>query len=368
MTSAGHKIENRTRFGFADTAKGIGICFVVMEHHAYISTFHPDLQKIILSFHMPLFFFISGFFFNAKYSLRQHVTKRYHSLVKPYFSLATTFMILFFLKNHDSSSLVFNSAGILYGSSQSLRWPYGTFWFFTSLFVTSVIYCIIYHFLLCKIKKAALRLCLLGLMVTCAYYGNLCFKNSSFYHELPWNLDLLLFTLFFYAVGFEYRMAEKFEKLENKYLIGIVLVILSVMHIVLYGKSGYVLNFFYRRYDDLILNTFLSLLAIFAVMAVSKEIARKRSFIFKPIAFLGERSLTIFMFHSLILAYAAKYTEMLFGSISSYLAFFLAVSLTIIISVIIHELLLKSSILSWLYLNIEKQRSSLAESDIRKQV
>lgn len=53
------------RYDFIDVAKGIGILFVVFAHVNYT----PSLLTIIYSFHMPLFFVLSGMLFNPnKYS------------------------------------------------------------------------------------------------------------------------------------------------------------------------------------------------------------------------------------------------------------------------------------------------------------
>jgi len=41
----------------ADIAKGLGIILVVMDHHVFIHGHNPNTQIVILSFHMPLFYF-----------------------------------------------------------------------------------------------------------------------------------------------------------------------------------------------------------------------------------------------------------------------------------------------------------------------
>jgi acyltransferase len=53
------------RFPWIDALKGFGIALVVFAHYSL-----PEaLDTYIFSFHMPLFFFISGFLFNfVKYN------------------------------------------------------------------------------------------------------------------------------------------------------------------------------------------------------------------------------------------------------------------------------------------------------------
>ena len=56
------------RIEWIDIAKSLGI-FLVVIGHTGINVFMPSVAKWIYSFHMPLFYFISGMMFNGdKYS------------------------------------------------------------------------------------------------------------------------------------------------------------------------------------------------------------------------------------------------------------------------------------------------------------
>jgi fucose 4-O-acetylase-like acetyltransferase len=46
-----------------DIARGAGIILVVLGHNWIITHNHGELYRIIFSFHMPLFFFLSGVVF-----------------------------------------------------------------------------------------------------------------------------------------------------------------------------------------------------------------------------------------------------------------------------------------------------------------
>ena len=72
------------RIGFIDIAKGIGILLVVLAHND-LEAYAPFLHKVIYSFHMPLFFFLSGMFFRPETPFWQLIRKRFDSLLKPYF-------------------------------------------------------------------------------------------------------------------------------------------------------------------------------------------------------------------------------------------------------------------------------------------
>ena len=78
------------RITWIDSAKGIGIILVVLAH-----TFWGG-RTIIYTFHMPLFFFISGALYHRRESLTfiDSMKRRINSLLKPYilFSVISPFL------------------------------------------------------------------------------------------------------------------------------------------------------------------------------------------------------------------------------------------------------------------------------------
>ena len=70
------------RYEYIDIAKGIGILLVVWAHILLVGWTH----RFIYAFHMPLFFFISGYLFKSdKYnSFKDFFKKRFKRLIIPY--------------------------------------------------------------------------------------------------------------------------------------------------------------------------------------------------------------------------------------------------------------------------------------------
>ena len=63
-----------------DVTKGIGILLVIIGH-----VYAPNIIKyVICSFHMPLFFIISGYFFNQARTLSQIIYRNLKKLLIPY--------------------------------------------------------------------------------------------------------------------------------------------------------------------------------------------------------------------------------------------------------------------------------------------
>lgn len=81
-----------------DIMKGLGICLVIMGH---VLTYGSVLSKFILSFHMPLFFFLSGFLSRNNTRLQ---TKHHWDYFLHFFSLYIIFTTL------GLTRLIFNSS------------------------------------------------------------------------------------------------------------------------------------------------------------------------------------------------------------------------------------------------------------------
>src|SRR5690348_12784027 len=73
-----------------DVAKGIGIFFVVLGHNWLSTHEKSELSRVIFSFHMPLFFFLSGIFLRTSDCILHFAKVRAASLLKPYFVVLTT--------------------------------------------------------------------------------------------------------------------------------------------------------------------------------------------------------------------------------------------------------------------------------------
>lgn len=137
------------RLHWVDALKGFGIMLVVFAHYKLPIA----LDTYIFSFHMPLFFFISGFLFNiTKYTelATNFVKGRFKSLIIPYFVFASLTCLFYFLMDEFFSpgivTLKFFGADIFYIVysilySQTSMISYNEpLWFLTCLFVTELLY------------------------------------------------------------------------------------------------------------------------------------------------------------------------------------------------------------------------------------
>jgi fucose 4-O-acetylase-like acetyltransferase len=131
------------RVGYIDIAKGIGIILVVMGHNDF-SLISPFVHKMIYSFHMPMFFFMSGLFFKPDAPFRTFLWHRFGRVLKPFFTILI--LIYFASLSFSKISLVTASRRLLkamYGSGYHIDWV--QLWFLPHLFAVSLFVYLLYR-------------------------------------------------------------------------------------------------------------------------------------------------------------------------------------------------------------------------------
>jgi acyltransferase len=194
------------RLAWIDALKGFGIALVVFAHYRL-----PEaLDTYIFSFHMPLFFFISGLLFNfVKYtgSATNFVKGRVRSLIIPYFTFAVLTCLFYNLLDEIYSpgvtSIKFFEADILYRiysilyAQTSMIAYNGPLWFLTCLFVTELLFYWLAKRYYWQSGKLVIWLTVAGII------GYLYSVYVPF--RLFWNADIALTGIVFYGAGNLFR-------------------------------------------------------------------------------------------------------------------------------------------------------------------
>lgn len=201
------------RLHWIDTLKGIGIMLVVFAHHSL----PVSLDTYIFSFHMPLFFFISGFLFDfGKYagSAVGFIRGRFRSLIVPYFAFAGLTCLFYFLLDAvyqpGVTNIEFFETTPLYGI-YSILYALGPLvsynpplWFLTCLFVTELLFYGFAKNYYGNPGKLVLWLTVAGVI------GYLYSVYGPF--RLLWNADVALSAVVFYGAG---NLFRKFTEAET---------------------------------------------------------------------------------------------------------------------------------------------------------
>lgn len=143
MTDADVGQKSHTRLSWIDVIKGIGILLTIFYHclgGGTLGRFLPKLQTVIASFHMPLFFFVSGYLYRKK-PAKDFFFSKMTALVIPYVLVQ---FINWFLQLGVSGFCRVTGAGSFY---HLLRLE--GYWFILSLLYV----CLIYYILDCALSK-----------------------------------------------------------------------------------------------------------------------------------------------------------------------------------------------------------------------
>lgn len=186
------------RIGWLDAAKGIGILLVVLGH---TESLPPAVTTYIFSFHMPLFFFLSGYLFRPGGSgFRAFVRKKAKSLLVPYFAfafLSYAFWLAAGRKFGADAGLDIPPweplLGIFYSNGHGRWLVFNTpLWFLTCLFVVEIGFFV----LASRVRRPAV---LAFALAVCAVAGYL--DSSYMPFRLPWSFDVALSAIVFYGAG-----------------------------------------------------------------------------------------------------------------------------------------------------------------------
>lgn len=195
-------------YPWVDSMKGIGILFVVMGHTC---TYAP-LFRWIYSFHMALFFIISGLLFHPK-PFVQTVKRKAFRLLVPYAFFATiTFLYWALIERrlrHGNQSVLNAFCNLFIARAGSDNYPQNAvLWFLPCLFITEVLFSALYqgiHFLSRNAKNSSIiqRLMFVIIAAVCLALGytlGLCVTSRGI--RLPWALDIVPFSLTFVIIGY----------------------------------------------------------------------------------------------------------------------------------------------------------------------
>ena len=258
------------RINWVDNIKTIGILSVILGH------INSPLNLFIFSWHMPLFFFLSGFFIDTKKSINDFVVNNFNRLMIPYFIFSTLALIIEPIKRTLLGREDIDVLSELIGIFFFMDYPhlvntYGfVLWFLPALFFGRLIVYIIIN----KINSIMVQLSIISIL----FY-------ISFSLDLIFGIDNALNSVLFIYLGYLY-----YSKLQNeKGLYILIFVFFGI--ITLYGIPS--LNMSLKNFDNLYINILYSLSFILLLLILVKVINIKN----KIILTWGANTMLLFIVH-----------------------------------------------------------------------
>jgi len=197
--------RDRARLAWVDVARGLGIVLVLLGHSPAL---RGAPKTLIYAFHMPLFFFLSGFLATpASFAVpfASYVASQARRLLVPYFAFSALSYPIWLLalaggRPHESIDPLRPLLGTLYGNGTDGWLDHNVaLWFFVCLFGTRLLF-----FWIARLgSPRAIALALAGL----ALVGIADVRFDPL--RLPWSLNVTPVAAVFFGAGFLVRAAPR---------------------------------------------------------------------------------------------------------------------------------------------------------------
>lgn len=279
-----------------DIAKGLGILAVVLGHN-WISLHEPgELFNVLFSFHMPLFFVVSGALLKPSANMWVMSIQRGVSLLAPY---ATTMALVAAASAITGYLTLQYLIGVAYASGGTIPWQWAPLWFLPHLWVVGIAGVTVQRWGGVLLRGAWPQVLLLLTLLGGGYFWMNFIKQLplTFYGMpvseigLPLGIDLIGITTFYYMVGYVFR-----KKIDGLKFSAWRMMLALCGFLLIHWLTNDTIDLNRRRYDDLFICTASALCAIYLVFSIS-EIASRYRVATRYLAYLGRGSLFILIFH-----------------------------------------------------------------------
>lgn len=286
-----------------DIARGIGIILVVLGHNPTVLQDKGELFRVIYSFHLPLFFFLSGVFLKDSAPAGPFALSRADALLKPYFvvlvllGIAHMFAPRVFPVTATTPLAYFS--GVLYGTTSTVAWT--PLWFLPHLFVASLAAMAILRATQALANRTAWLF-----LITCALLAagivwmdsfwqidttRLHFMGQDKLPGLPWSLDLTFFSTACMLAGFLLSKAVTAMRLSS-IAFGAAILAFAALH----GYFDETIDLNLRGYGDPLVCSLQAALGIYIVLCAS-ALLRRYAALRRSLSYIGSASLFILLFH-----------------------------------------------------------------------
>jgi len=291
-----------TRAGWVDAAKGIGILLVVLGHNQ-INSFLPVFQQFIFSFHMPLFFLLSGMFFKPQTEFFSMAKRRFQSILLPYLMVLVLIYAtyLFFSTMPATQVLRRLAKSLIFSLPQYLEWL--PLWFLPHLFLLNLFAWLVFWLVYQRLPAIWMRLSFLAGLLGCGVLVlrataqiDFSFWGFRLQGGLPWNVDLLLVTVSFFILGYEMRQSLPEAVLRSNWTV----LLSGLLWVGLNLKMPVQMDLAAHEYGFFPLATLIALSGSLFVMALGYKLEQIGGTFFDGLKTLGKISILVLIFHGQI--------------------------------------------------------------------
>lgn len=271
-------MENN-RLGWIDYSKSICIFLIVVGH---VPNTPPFLCSFLWTFHVPIFFFISGYLYKENVAPKVFIIKKVKRILLPYiylYLLSVVFLVIT-KADYNFSNIYKMSIGFLWGTNVYPYYANVPLWFLISLFSVELIF----NFIVVRYPL----LFVFFLITSVEFY-------SKGLINLFFSFDLTLIGLNYFIIGFLLRKYNLLSKIKNSLPLLITAFITCTVLTSIYAYNG---NVWYGgRYYLISLSG--GVIGICMIISISK-ILEKLFALHSIIVFYSNRTILILGLHSLL--------------------------------------------------------------------
>lgn len=279
--SINHNIQHGERLSYIDVAKGIGILLVVFQHcmgGRELPNTLPCLSLFISSFHMPLFFFISGYLYKRKDS-NSYFSSKVKSLLIPY--IVVLFINLITFLGCGAINKLFNC-----GNCSSLIKLEG-YWFLAALLYVTVMYYIIDFKIASRLTgkygESAVHILIAALHLIIGL------SFGYFQSETPDLLANMCVGYFFFSIGQVFKNSQKIiPRLLKTRIISIIIGIFLLCVVAVLANLNALVIMAYNNFGNPLLFVVCAILGSIGLFCLAKGINHN-----KLLEFFGKNSIIV---------------------------------------------------------------------------
>lgn len=279
-------MQKKEYFSWIDILKGLGIILVILGHLRV----SYDVLNYIYLFHMPLFFFISGYLMNVKKydSLYQLIKKKSKTLLIPYLTLSVVSIIVYSIIGESDIDISQAFQSLIEGKRNEIYYNV-PLWFLTGLFVVEVVYYIL--------KKNVRNDVILLILIIIINFIAVVYLNVIENPNWIWSIDTAFYYLLYYQLGNLFKIYIKDIRWSlNKILMGAVLLICVSFNIILLispDQIQFVYSYIHAKKEFLFIWLIICAISgIVTYIALSMFIKNSNT-----LEYIGKNSLIIFALH-----------------------------------------------------------------------
>lgn len=278
------EIVKKDRVKWIDTAKFLGIFFIMIHHIGYI----PEYISVVYSpFILSVFFFASGYVSKST-DFKTYIKKKSLTLLLPWLIYGLVMVLVSVLAQRNISVLPYEIGRMFL----QVR-DYGDkLWFIPCLFVSSLIFFFIERLNTTKSFILSLLIALVGIFYS-TYFPAVFPWGTNF---LPWHINIALVAQFFMTVGKLFK--GKAEEYADKFFKPVFVLPLTVLYVALVLVINIFIGDFYsvQAYGNkpysFILWFIIEFFSLAVIIGVSKIVK-----VNKFTAFVGQNTLLYYVFH-----------------------------------------------------------------------